>query len=129
MLLRKLSWSSAVFLVLIGSLHILAVFFLLYFKYWWFDLPMHLLGGIFAGLFGMTLLALRDYSKPSPGRLLAAALFGVLLLGILWEIYEYVSGFTFAHLNYAFDTLKDLIIDCIGGLTAYYFVFSGWLNP
>lgn len=43
----------------------------------------------------------------------------LLLVGGLWEIYEYKAGLTFYSIDFIFDTISDLSMDLCGGLFAY----------
>ena len=58
-----------------------------------------------------------------PGVLLAAIL-GTIVVGLGWEVFEYSAGITFNTVgNHALDTVKDLVMDILGGYAAYlYFI-------
>jgi hypothetical protein len=43
---------------------------------------------------------------------------GCLVIGFAWEILELVYKVQEVNVYYYFDTIKDLIDDCIGGLIA-----------
>ncbi|KKU68734.1 MAG: hypothetical protein UX89_C0002G0059 [Parcubacteria group bacterium GW2011_GWA2_47_16] len=113
--------------VLMAFLHGAATIFFLYSFYWWFDIPLHFLGGFCAGL-----ISLYFYShfrrgnvigRIVPGVLLAAIL-GTIVVGLGWEVFEYSAGITFNTVgNHALDTVKDLVMDILGGYAAYlYFI-------
>jgi VanZ family protein len=81
----------------------------LYWKYVWFDILMHFLGGFVLGLFAVGLL---DKFRP-------VLFFGfVTALCIGWEVFEYYFGLP-REANYAFDTALDLLMDALGALIAY----------
>lgn len=83
---------------------------------WWYDIPMHILGGIWAGLFGAWALLFVDV-RPS----LRVFLVGALVVGAGWEVFEYVFHMGGnPHMSYPIDTLKDLIDDALGGLIGYF---------
>lgn len=106
---------SAFFVALvIAVLHILAVAFYLYSFYWWFDIPLHFLGGLSVGL---TALYWRGRIAP-----FAAAAGAALAFGLMWELFEYAAGITLNGIgSYPLDTVKDLFLDAAGGLLAYLF--------
>jgi hypothetical protein len=89
----------------------------LYWKYVWFDVPMHFLGGLVLGLFAVGLL----------GKFRPLLFIGfVLVLSVLWEVLEYYFGVP-REANYAFDTALDLLMDALGALVAYALArFSLW---
>lgn len=114
-LLRRLTY----LIFFIFLLNMAAGEFHWYSSLWWFDMPMHFLGGVFLGL-GLVWL-LRLEKKPFP-RAFWIILLGVLALGVAWELFElvfdnYVAGMPFLWL----DTLSDLSYDLAGGLFAYFF--------
>ena len=92
-----------------------------YWKHYWADIPMHLLGGL-------TIIALVLFGAKKPTRLWPAL--GLLLLvSVAWELFE----FKFSHfLPYQVmfkalpmwerglaDTFSDILFDVLGGLLAY----------
>ncbi len=112
--------------LLIAFLHISAVNFFLYWSYWWFDIPMHLLGGFFLGLLSLWFLVF--YSQKgfafSQLQTLFVAVLGALFVGLVWELFEYSAGITFNSIgSYPLDTIKDLIMDVTGGYVAYVYCF------
>lgn len=86
-----------------------------FFFYPWIDIPFHLVGGIILGLFFSTLIA---FKKPydSIGEHWISIVLASLLIGILWEYYEYFFNINPNNIDIIFDTIKDLINDTIGAL-------------
>lgn len=86
-----------------------------YYTYWWFDIPMHILGGAviaFVILYGYKVLSPEEKGKQLTFFVLV---FSVFFVGVVWEIYEYVIDLMYTHLGWdAIDTGKDLIDDVIG---------------
>lgn len=83
-----------------------------------YDVPMHVLGGLGLGFFFMALLRTR---RPS---VVLAAVFGA---GLLWEIFEAVigsAGAPFASKLYVLDTVKDFAANVFGAYAAW-FICSG----
>ena len=87
-----------------------------YWQYRWLDMLMHFSGGV---VIGLALYA-------AFGRRMAI-LYGVLIVGALWEVFEYVLGISLVERNFAFDTTKDLTMDLVGGL-AVYGIMGGWIH-
>ncbi len=59
---------------------------------------------------------------------LLCAFFFVLIVGIGWEIFEFVLGFVDKH-NYIADTSTDLIMNELGAIGAYIIVVhSRWCS-
>ncbi len=93
--------------------------FFLYSLIWWFDMPMHFLGGVFLALLGVLLFLRFDLVSrfKTGGRFLLLIGVFVLCVGIVWELFEIGMNIfiTFDHLN-VFDTVSDLFFDLCGGM-------------
>lgn len=115
---------------LIGVLHISAVIFFIYWEYWWFDIPMHFLGGMFAAFISAWVITMRRPQLPAESTTFIAGLFfSALLIGILWEIYEYIAGVTYVAMgSYFIDTTKDIVVDMAGAYTAYRMILRWFLK-
>ncbi len=110
-----------------------ALYWHLYFQFWWLDIPMHMLGGLWIALFGLSIYYRssrfegREHSK---GFILVFSVALTLSIGLFWEIYEFFvdhavgdSGRELA------DTLADLVNDLIGALFgAFVFIRGGYAN-
>jgi putative membrane protein len=109
----------------IAAFHYIAVEFYLYWHYWWFDIVMHGLGGLWVALIALWLYCFSRFSRKSLGvsrhSLFAIAVGSTVLIGVGWEIFEYVSNLTFVlpFENYIGDTLADLAMDLAGSFLAY----------
>ncbi len=87
-----------------------------YSSIWWFDMPMHFLGGAFLAL---AYLYIFSPVKFSIWKLLLA----VLLVGVGWEVFEIAVDEAVAKNGIALlDILSDLCFDLVGGAAAslYY---------
>jgi len=84
--------------------HSIALEFHLYWRFLWLDLPVHMLGGIWAGLFVFWLRILMRLT-PSVAWGIAVA----LVFGVAWEIFEVAAGLP-RESSYALDTSLDLLI-------------------
>ena len=105
----------------LAILHFMAISFYFYWILEWFDTAMHFLGGFTGGLIAIWFLFdSKLFYKYMPG--VAGAIFGalvaILIVGIAWEIFEYVNGLTQSTEKYAIDTTYDLIADVCGAILA-----------
>ena len=107
--------------VLMAILHFIAVTFYFYWTIWWFDIMMHVVGGFLAGLVFVGVLYRADFSRSV---LIGSIFAGSVIIGTLWEIFEYKTGMTFVGSeNYVVDTVSDLMSDVAGGLIAYLMIY------
>ena len=85
---------------------------------WWWDILLHVLGGIWAGLLGAWVAGFFGIRIT----LMRCILFA-LAIGVGWEIFEYVNGLDGSiFMSYTADTVKDMSDDILGGALAYYLV-------
>ncbi len=101
----------------------LALKFYWYSLVWYFDIIMHTLGGMWVGMFFLYVFERREY-KPLTIGLFLRVMACVLLVGLLWEMYEF---YIFQHLSRntfdLTDTLSDVGFDLLGGaLSGLYFL-------
>lgn len=103
-------------------LHFLANFFYLYWVWWWYDVAIHFLAGLAGGLATYWCLFHSGilFKKPISNFLAAtlSVLICVMIVGVGWEVFEYVNGFTDSHEGYALDTINDLVLDGSGAVLA-----------
>lgn len=114
---------AALFLTgLLAALHFWALADFLYWKYRWFDTPMHLLGGIAIGT--STVALLPSYRPLSYLAIIAVA-------AVSWELFEYFAGIAvFPGVNYQWDTAHDLLNDAIGATLVYGVArYTLWRTP
>lgn len=82
-----------------------------------YDVFMHFLGGVGIALFVVALLrSYRDGALFSAKNLLVS----VIIVGIVWEIFEIAFGLTGHPVGsrlYTIDTIQDLIMDTLGGVS------------
>ena len=96
-----------------------------YWKFWWYDIMMHFLGG---AIVSAILLWVIMYEFPESLRTIyfrfAPVVLFVLVVGIVWEVYEYHIGIDreYSHTYWRLDTAKDLFDDMVGGVVAAFFV-------
>ncbi len=107
-------------IILVAGLHIVAMRYNLYFSVWWLDLPVHFLGGAWAGLFGIFYYQIIKKSPLlGPKSIWRVGCITAIFLGVFWELYEYSAGLIFTTKgSYGLDTTLDLLMDTFGGITA-----------
>lgn len=119
MIQTRLFKNTFILLVVVGVLNFLAVYLYLYWTVWWFDMLVHFSAGMCVAMAGI-LLYFFYHSKniPSIPDSIKVAVLSVLLVGVLWEIYELCIGVaSFSDgLGYFMDTGSDLLMDISGGV-------------
>lgn len=117
-LLLTLFFSSFITLALV---HSFAEKFFLYWKYQWFDIPVHFLGGIVCA-FGIAILPffrIRFFERHKSS---IAYVCGVFFIGVCWEVFEYNSGLYQLEQHIVIDTLTDISMDILGAIVGYSIV-------
>jgi len=122
----KISRSTSLFLIALVALAIavlqfFAFKFFFYWTFWWYDVMMHGLGGFLIGSIAAWAYAF-ELKYHVTFNIFFWIVGGTLLIGILWEIFEYVVGFRLydsLYQSYASDTLSDIGMDVIGSLIVY----------
>lgn len=107
----------------------LAMYLYWYSSLWWFDMPMHFLGGLFLGFFVLGLVLHTQLGKnENKVTLYDHILFligGILAIGLLWEVFEYVIDLYTTQIGFnLLDTVSDLLFDTGGGLTFILYYLS-----
>lgn len=112
--------------IVIAALHFLAFEFYFYWTFWWFDILMHFLGGLWISLMALWVLFLSGYITQfhlSYRSAFFVAIFSVIVIGIGWELFEIWSGISLEDkTNYLFDTTVDFIMNLFGALSGYLYV-------
>lgn len=107
--------------------HFLAINYYLYWTFGWFDIPMHLIGGVFVGfVMSWALLVLHTNNPIQVKQSIAFVMLSVFFVGIGWEVFEAVTKTTgvIPGNDYVSDTMLDLIMDIIGGAFAAEYTFN-----
>ncbi len=123
---RKLIGRIALLIFFIFAANSLAMKFYWYSAIWWFDMPMHFLGGFWVALLGLWLyfFAQNKNKNISPKTVIMVSFFSVFIIGILWEFFEFGIDtiITFASHN-TLDTASDIFFDMSGSFAgAIYFL-------
>lgn len=88
-----------------------------YIQYWWYDIFMHILGGLAIGLLWISIATLFDITIK---RKWLIVLF-TLIVGLAWEYFEIhfnLTGYPVGTKLYYEDTALDILDDIIGGFLA-----------
>lgn len=107
-------------LIVIATLHFVALEFFLYRSYPWFDIMMHFLGGIFISLSALWFFFESEFVlfKKTYTRVFLTAIVSIVVIGVGWEIFEVVAGIPIEE-NFILDTTVDLGVDVLGMLIGY----------
>jgi hypothetical protein len=115
--------SLFVAVAVVGVLHHFAIAHFWYWTLWWFDVVMHILGGVALGLAALWFLLLfRFLERCSPRQVFALTLAVVLVVGIGWEAFEFFAQL-FVQGHFFPDTFHDIAADVAGGLIAYAYYY------
>lgn len=112
------------------ALEILASVFYWYWIFWWFDILMHFLGGLWVGAATLWFLFRSGYFSARESTIRATLLAtagSVLGVALAWEAFEYVVRL-FIPQPFPYDledTIADIIIGFVGGLAAVSAFFLG----
>ena len=120
---KRLLLYACVLAFLLWLVNTLANAFYWYSAIWWFDIPMHIFGGFFLS-FLVGSFFFQKLSVLRKREVTISVLLMVLLLGFGWEIFEYTVQYLIkgAQLANIPDSVKDMLMDLIGGLCAVPFV-------
>ncbi len=111
---------------LIGFLYLYGIDNSLFWRYDWYDAPLHILGGVVIGLWGSAVLS-RISLRPLYTTL--AILLFALVVGGGWEVFERLAGLTStSQPGYWIDTLQDVFCD-IGGALAVMSLYWALHKP
>lgn len=111
---------------------LIAVFFLhvsgsnygFYNSIWWYDVMMHILGGVGIALSVYWFLRTINKDKIDKNIFIKVIIY-TILAGLLWEgieAYYDIASAPIGSRPYFIDTIKDLIDDTIGGLIVMFFI-------
>ena len=107
-------------IILLFLINFLATKFHWYFSIWYFDMPMHFLGGASVGLMAIWLFLKKEI--PFSMKNIIWLMFIVFLVGSLWEIFEVIFNNMIAGTSFdLLDTISDLFFDLFGGMFAFLF--------
>ena len=102
---------------LLAVVHYIALQLYLYWKFEWFDIPMHVLGGAVVVLGLYTLYDLRII-VPRHFLRVVPTLAAVFIIASIWEVFQVFAGIATEE-NYIFDTARDLTMGLLGGYIGF----------
>jgi hypothetical protein len=109
---RKIFKYLSLFMFIIFFLNFLGAKFYLYYSLWYFDIFMHFLGGLWVAFLLFYFFFNKNFYV-----FVFQILLGVLLIGILWEIFEFFVNEIIATNPFNFlDTISDIFCDLAGGV-------------
>jgi len=116
---KKLLTYLAFLIFFIFAVNYAAMKFYWYFSIWYFDMPMHFLGGFWLGLALIWLFSVKELSF----KIIFKIILGVFFIGIFWELFEVFVDKTIAQNSFnLLDTVSDMCFDLAGGgLSIIYF--------
>ena len=123
---QKIFIYSFIVLIIVAIFQNLGTSFDLYTIYPWYDIPMHILGGLWVSLFTLSIYiyffnntSIPNYRK----KVFQVMCITLLFVAVSWEIFEIIGHMTFLSdgIWYWIDTIKDIFDDFIGGMLGYYF--------
>jgi hypothetical protein len=113
--------SLAFTVVFVCIINFLAIKGLWYYLFWYFDMPMHFLGGVVV----MYLLVYLFYNRISIKKSsnLFYLLVGVLIVGLGWEVFEYFLLNLYAGQPFnIIDSTSDIFFDLAGGILGLLYI-------
>ncbi|OHA92476.1 MAG: hypothetical protein A2665_01365 [Candidatus Zambryskibacteria bacterium RIFCSPHIGHO2_01_FULL_46_30] len=116
--------------VLLAVAHFIAAAFYLYWIFWWFDNLSHFLAGFSLGFFSLYIFYESGFfgGKLPFSKAIFISFIFVMLLGGVWEIFEYINDLTQSTEEYSLDVVHDLLSDALGAILALL-VAKRFLKP
>ncbi len=112
--------SSAIFLCIVNFLAIKGLW---YYLFWYFDMPMHFIGGMTV----LFILAYVFYNKINNQKTLPVwqLLVSVFIIGFAWEVYEQIVAILISHNPQVYaDSASDLFFDLAGGIFGLLYIIK-----
>lgn len=116
--------SIGVFIGFIAVLNYYAYQFHWYWEFWWFDIIMHTLGGVWVGSMALWYYYFRKIPPtgifvPRKSFVFALSLASISVIGVGWELFEFsVDTFITLSRHDPVDTASDLFFDAVGSILA-----------
>lgn len=122
---KPLFKESALLLLGIAVLHLLAVIFYLYWQWGEFDSLMHFLGGLWVSLTFLWLYFFSGIFQPAQrtlSRFIFISTLGLIFVAVAWEIFELLAKVTFVYWkDYFSDTALDFVMDFLGSIAGAFY--------
>ncbi len=118
MVRTKLFKRTFLLLFIVGSLAVTADILHLYWTTWWLDSVIHFMAGTTVGMAGVVFWNYNFKIIPTVRKSIYIGILSVLIVGILWELYELYFGIEtiLEGKQYYVDTISDLLQDICGGI-------------
>ena len=115
---KKLFTQAFILLVAITITFLIDVKLNLNWIYWWFDMIEHFSAGVCVAMGGIAIWAYLLKTKISKSKIIWIGLCWVILVGVVWEVFELYFDLTspLDGIVYYTDTSSDLFLDIFGGL-------------
>jgi len=113
-------------LVTVGTfvLNTLGVWLSLYSIIWWYDMPMHFFGGLFTALLVIWfLIHYKKFVNLSLIKTCIIVLLITLIIGVVWEGYEFIFAIIGSQKYIILDSTSDLCFDLAGAIQALFIYF------
>lgn len=111
--------------VIIAVLYAIGLYFKLLWQIWWYDILLHTLGGVLISYVFMELIKVYGYQFRKVVHMFIPAIAAALVIGLLWELFELISGATFvSKAGYKTDTIIDIICDITGALIGVFISYK-----
>ncbi len=117
----------ATLIIFVAIINFIAMKAMWYYIFWYFDMPMHFLGGVVV----MLLVGYIFYRAISRYSMLpvSAIMLAVLIIGVGWEVFEYLVNNVYAGQVWnKLDTVSDICFDMAGGIMGL-FIIKDSLKP
>jgi len=125
MVQRKFFIISLITIFVIAILHYLAFKYFWYWNLEWFHILMHILGGFWISITALLISIKFNHIDTIVGhksRAFKIVVISLIIIGISWELFEILSGFTsIKESGYLDGLMNDLVSNFIGGLVAYFY--------
>ena len=102
----------------------------------WFDMVLHFLGGFWQAMLFIWFFSIKDLPflrpslDPNDAKLIYKALFFVVLIGFLWEVFEfYAKNYIGLSPFDLLDSTSDMILDLLGGGFALLYFYKIIMPP
>ncbi len=121
---KKLITRAAWVVMFIFFINYAAMTFFWYSTIWWFDMPMHFLGGFWLGLMALWayLLVRRKQPVLQWNSVFWTVFILTLCVGVAWELFEVgIDRFITLVSHNSLDTVSDIFFDLAGAFTAFFY--------
>jgi VanZ family protein len=124
---------NLILIFIISVLNKLALVNFWFWKYWWYDIMMHFLGGLWVGMMFLWFFYFSNIFEKfdkSFLNIVFASILSVWIIGVGWEVFEVWADPQYFREGYVFDTVLDLIMDTLGAIIGgvIYYKFLSFKN-